>query len=160
MQQGGAPTGARAADLPFIVGRWETLSLAIVRALQRSRGTGPRATIKITPAFHRRAVGNPVPRHRPRTPTLAGACPPRYDEKTPSLHVGRGPVPRHRSCARPCRAGSPDPDLFGAGTPELQRWAQCLPAYQDQEVSPTRKKSRPGGLSYRTHRYMKHPYLI
>ena len=36
---------------------------------------------------------------------------PRYGEKTPSLHVGRGPVPRHRSRARPCRSRSPDLDL-------------------------------------------------
>ena len=29
----------------------------------------------------RRAVGKPVPRHRPRNPTLAGDRPPRYGEK-------------------------------------------------------------------------------
>ena len=28
---------------------------------------------------------------------LAGDRPPRYGEKTPPFHVGRGPVPRHRS---------------------------------------------------------------
>ena len=34
------------------------------------------------------------------------------------FHVGRGPVPRHRSCTRPlplCRSGSPDLDLFVIG---------------------------------------------
>ena len=35
--------------------------------------------------------------------------------------------------------------------------APALRANRDQEVSPTEKKSRPGGLSYRTHRNMKHP---
>ena len=64
-------------------------------AMQRSRGTGPRATKKITPSFPRRAVGKPVPRHRSRIPALAGACPPRYGEKTACVTVGRGPVPRH-----------------------------------------------------------------
>ena len=38
--------------------------------------------------------------------------PPRYDKKRPPLTVGRGPVPRHRSRARPCKSGSPNPDLF------------------------------------------------
>ena len=32
----------------------------------------------------------------------------------------------------------------GAGAPELQRWAQCLPVGETR-----RQKSRPGGLSYR-----------
>ena len=73
--------------VPFTVGRGpsqvstragERVSLAIVRVIQRSRGTGPRATRK----------------------------------KTPLLHVGRGPVPRHRSRARSCSSGSPDPDPF------------------------------------------------
>ena len=45
---------------PLHVGRWENLSLASVRAIQRSRGTGPRATVEIT---------------------LAGDRPPRYGEK-------------------------------------------------------------------------------
>ena len=47
----------------------------------------------------------------------------------------------------------------GAGAPELQRWARCLPVggtslsryapNRDQEVSPTGDEaSRPGGLSY------------
>ena len=51
----------------------------------------------------------------------------------------------------------------GAGAPELQRGTRCLPVgdahhsslralnvwqHRDQEVSPTEKKSRPGGLSY------------
>ena len=30
----------------------------------------------------------------------------------PPFIVGRGPVPRHRSRARPCKSGSPDPELF------------------------------------------------
>ena len=37
---------------------------------------------------------------------------PRATKKNATLIVGRGPVPRHPSRARPCRSGSPDPDLF------------------------------------------------
>ena len=49
--------------------------LAIARAIQRARGTGPRATIKTPPL----TVGRgPVPRHRSRNPTRAGDGPPRY----------------------------------------------------------------------------------
>ena len=63
----------------FIVGRWETLSLAIVRALQRSRGTGPRATMTKRFLSHRgglslRAEKNASPHRRARacpSPSLA-----------------------------------------------------------------------------------------
>ena len=37
---------------------------------------------------------------------------PRYGEKRLPLTVGRGPVPRHRPHAGPCKSGSPDPDVF------------------------------------------------
>ena len=33
-------------------------------------------------------------------------------KKQHTVTVGRGPVPRHRSCARPCSSGSPDPEPF------------------------------------------------
>ena len=77
----------------------------------------------------------PVPRQCSRTPMLAGDRPPRYGQirpngpKTPPLTVGRGPVPRHRSRALQ-RSRGPVPRATG--------------------------KLRPGGLSYRTHRNMKH----
>ena len=49
----------------------------------------------------------------------------------------------------------------GSGDPELQRWARYLPAGRPLASRPgrraDRKKSRPGGFSYRTHRNMKHP---
>ena len=32
--------------------------------------------------------------------------------ESPPFIVGRGPVPRHRYCTRPCSSGSPDPELF------------------------------------------------
>ena len=58
----------------------------MLRSTQRSRGTGPRATIKITPS---------------RAPTIAGDRPPRYGcgGRLP-FTVGRGPVPRHASVYR------------------------------------------------------------
>ena len=123
-------------------------------------------------------------------------------KKTPPLTVGRGPVPRHASCwqcseqfisdfgfkacpspgmrlaGRPHSPCSQDRLILirsGAGAPELQRLARCLPVgeahhlslrapnvwqHRDQEVSPTKKKSRPEGLSYRLHRDMKSPHVI
>ena len=65
---------------PFPIGRWENLSLASTRAIQRSRGTGPRATGKIK-TYH---------------------------------SVGQDRLILTRS---------------GAGAPELQRWARCLPVF-------------------------------
>ena len=91
-----------------------------------SRGTGPRATVKETALItvgrgpvprhawvcRSRAgteknapftVGRgPVPRQASRNPTFAGACPPRYGKKTAL----------HRTRARPCSSGSPDPEPF------------------------------------------------
>ena len=67
---GDSPPRDDEKTLPFHVGRGpshatragERVPLAIVRALQRSRGTGPRATGEKTPSLH---VGRgPVPRHR------------------------------------------------------------------------------------------------
>ncbi len=65
---------------------------------------GPRATVT-GHLLHRtapRLVGRgPVPRQRPRIPTIAGDRPPRYGRRTiffterSPLIVGRGPVPRH-----------------------------------------------------------------
>ena len=71
------------------------------RSIERSRGTGPRAT-GTGHFLHKTApfiVGRgPVPRHA----TIAGDRPPRYGnrtvflaEKRHPLTVGRGPVPRH-----------------------------------------------------------------
>ena len=52
----------RAGDRPPRYGeKWETLSLAIVRARQRARGTGPRTTMKKTAPCHRRARACPSP---------------------------------------------------------------------------------------------------
>ncbi len=90
------------------------------RALRRSRGTGPRATVK---KLHSLTVGRgPVPRHAPVYQKLAGETlsdarvasegPRATVKKTPPLTVGRGPVPRHRSCARPCRSRAPALDPF------------------------------------------------
>ena len=106
------------------------------------------------------------------TDAIAGDRPPRYDEKTPPFHVGRGPVPRHRPRA-PDLLPSVSQDRLklwhvcqailtcsGAGAPELQRWARCLPVggtslsryapHRDQEVSPTETSiaSRLGSRSY------------
>ena len=49
---------------------------------------------KATPPFI--VARGPVPRHRPRTPTLAGDRPPRYGKKTPPLHRSA------RACPSPC----------------------------------------------------------
>ena len=50
--------------------------LAMLRIIQRSRGTGPRATVARPSPF---TVGRgPVPRHAAVYPTIAGDRPPRY----------------------------------------------------------------------------------
>ena len=58
---------------------------------ERSRGTGPRATV-IRP--HRRARACPSPC------TIAGDRPPRYGVRDFFIIVGRGPVPRHAAVYR------------------------------------------------------------
>ena len=74
------------------------------RTIQRSRGTGPRATVKKTPPLH---VGRgPVPR---RAQTLEKTGVRERQKKTPRITVGRGPVPRYakrtiqRSRGKPAR---------------------------------------------------------
>ena len=112
---------------PFIVGcgpshatrACERVPLAIVRARQRSRGTGPRDTKKngaIRKKTPPRNVGRgPVPRHA----TIAGETRsharmasegPRATKKTArykknaTRNVGRGPVPRHATIAGETRS--------------------------------------------------------
>ena len=142
-------------------------------AMPRSRGTGPRATVGKT-VLHRRARACPSPGH-----DRGGQAPALRWKKTLSLHVG---LWENLSLAM-CLAGrliSPvDQDRLilirsGSGDPELQRWARCPPVgdahhsslrapnvwqHRDREVSPTGKPSRPGGLSYRGKRVMKHPHV-
>ena len=78
----------------------------MLRSTQRSRGTGPRATVKKSGSLHRRAraLAGFHTRMRagfPRHATLAGDRPPRYVTvrfswlKTAPVAVGRGPVLRH-----------------------------------------------------------------
>ena len=122
---------------------------------------GPRATIK---KRHSRTVGRgPVPRHRPRTPTIAGDRPPRYDKKRLPLTVGRGPVPRQHPRTSLCSSGAPAPDLFVIRRSQTTEVGTMSPG----------NASRPGGLSYRAPffhrraggwhrdvaRVMKHPQL-
>ena len=86
----------------------------LVLRFPRSRGTGPRATIKNAILTGGRG---PVPRQRPRTPTIAGDRPPRYVPGTPnSREIGPRPtiknaIPHRRAWALAChtrrRAGSP-----------------------------------------------------
>ena len=62
-------------------------------------------------------------------------------KKTPPLDVGRGPVPRHRSRARPVGQDRQILTRSGSGEPELQRWARCA-------------------LPSRVDKFMKHPHFI
>ena len=106
------------------------------RAIQRSRGTGPRATEKRHVTVGRgpspclaqsndRGGQAPALRKKRLPHRRARACPspcwdrggqaPALREKTACVTVGRGPVPRQRFAVRPphpCRSGSPDPDPF------------------------------------------------
>ena len=135
---------------------------------ERSRGTGPRATVIKAAAPH---------------PTIAGDRPPRYGEKTSPLTVGRGPVPRQRSIARSPLLSSPSVvqdrlilTRFGSGCsrttegessarpndrggqapalrlsrpPPLTVGRGPVPRHAAISAEPSRQKSRPGGLSYR-----------
>ena len=67
--------------------------------MQRSRGTGTRATVSRAAPF---PVGRgPVPRHVSVRQGLAGDRPPRYGmQGRLRFTVGRWPVPRHRACTR------------------------------------------------------------
>ena len=146
---GQAPALRKKITPPLHVGRWETLSLAMPRALQRSRGTGPRTTKKITPAL---TVGRgPVPRHASRTPTIAGDRPPRYEKNNAPLIVGRGPVPRQRSIA-PTIAGETRSDARMASegpratikiTPAFHRRAVGNPVPRQCSRTPTIVADRP-----------------
>ena len=71
----------------------------MLRSAETSRGTGPRATES------GRRLG-------PRT--FAADSPPRYSEKTPPLHVGRGPVPRYAAVYR--ELARDRPSRYGIGT--------------------------------------------
>ena len=110
----------------------ERVPLAMSRALQQSRGTGPRPTKKTPPSPSRARknsafiVGRgPVPRHRSHAIQHSQGTGPRPTKKTSSpsrrawalgCHMRmRAGFPRHRFRARPCRSGSPDPDPFGSG---------------------------------------------
>ena len=115
-------TGHRATvsrPSPFLVGRWEHLSFAMPGIHERSRGTGPRATVKKNATPLRRARACPSP-----CVLLANLLTP----------VGKARLILTRS---------------GSGEPELQRWAQCLPAFARP---PRRDKYRNG--------VMKHSHLI
>ena len=71
-----------------------------------------------------------------------GDRPPRYGEKTPSLHVGRGTGPRHRFASRPHPPIVQDRLILtrsGSGDPELQRWAQCPPPHFSIGIRPPPK---------------------
>ena len=111
--------------------------------MQRSRGTGPRATVKRTVFVSRCSSGSPDPElfviWRSQTteggssgvhPNAQGGQPPRYGEKNrPPNTVGRGPVPRHvwghRSVAgdRPPRYSNLGVFIVGRG-PE-GGWPPC-----------------------------------
>ena len=130
--------------LSFHIGRWENLSLA----MQRSRGTGPRATGKnATP--HRRARACPSPCLAPpnnrggqapalrekRMPLRSRGTGPRATmkktpaltkQKTPPLTVGRGPVPRHAS-RTPTIAGD-RPPRYGRRKIPFHRRARACPS--------------------------------
>ena len=61
-----------------------------------------------------------------------GGQAPALREKTAPFTVGRGPVPRHAFGYRQTASPPVGKDRLiltcsGASTPELQRWAQCLP---------------------------------
>ena len=110
-----------------------------LRSTERSRGTGPRATVTGGLLNRRTApftVGRgPVPRHAPVYQTFAGDRPPRYGKK-------HRPLRRARACPSPCCGLSND---RGGQAPAL-RYLDIFftgPSYRghrlhrDQEVSPT-----------------------
>ena len=96
-------------------------------------GTGPALREKTAPLPRRaRALGchTRIRAGCPRHAAIAGDRPPRYGKKRP-------PSRRARACPSPCVWLSDRVTPIGqehllltrsgAGTPELQRWAQCLP---------------------------------
>ena len=109
---------------------------AVFAQVERSRGTGPRATVNSRLRFTVGRGTGPRRASSERKTALAGV---RFSRKSgdrggqapalrlvkpPPFTVGRGPVPRNangHACAHSlCRAGSPDPASSGAGAPELQ----------------------------------------
>ena len=129
----------------------------------------PRAGEKT--ALHCRAVGKPVPRHRSRarpsssespdldpfvirraqttdgethimTMALAGDRPPRYDKKRRLLTVGRGPVPRHRSCPRTPTLAGDRPPRYGKKRP-LTVGRGPVPRHRSCPRNPTLAGDRP-----------------
>ena len=101
--------------------------LARVRYRQRSRGTGPRATVRKTARF---TVGRgPVPRHPECIERSRGPVPRATVSRTARLIIGRGPVPRHAPIAgetlSDARMASEGPR---ATEPETIAWA-CPPRY-------------------------------
>ena len=116
------------------------------RPLTVGRGTGPRQRSRARPC-RAGSPADPDPFVIRRSQTtegethivtmeIAGDRPPRYGEKTPPLHVGRGPVPRQRP-RTPTIAGD-RPPRYG----EIETGRSLLPGrHRDQEVSPTGLKS-------------------
>ena len=142
----------------------------MLRSTERSRGTGPRATLKKTPPL---PVGRgPVPRYAAIYRQFAGACPPRYAEKNAA------PSRRARACPSPCcalpnvRGGNPlgcacgirGPPRYGIGRVSsrlrgtgsfrsvgpLMSIEKCASPYQGPSDlnNVYSVASRPGGLSY------------
>ena len=70
-------------------------SVSSVRGIQRSRGTGPRATV-VKAALHRRARACPSP-SLVESNDHGGQAPALRLSRPPPFIVGRGPVPRHAS---------------------------------------------------------------
>ena len=73
------------------------------------------------------------------TMAIAGDRPPRYGEKTPPFHVGRGPVPRHRS-RHPTRAGDRPPRYEKNANPH--RRARALACHTRIRAGFPRHRSR------------------
>ena len=132
-------------DLRALLCRRDTIDMQDLKDLKRcfsrgrSRGTGPRATVKKTP---------------PPSSAIAGDRPPRYGEKNALFTVGRGPVPRHRR--RNLTFAGDRPPRYGEknGTPHRRARACPSPSSAQSnarggQAPALREKSRPGGLSYR-----------
>ena len=116
------PCRSRSPDLdPFVIRRSQTTERKHTSGRWKSRGIGSRQHL--------------------RTPTLAGDRPPRYGKKR-HVTVGRGPVPRHRSCARPYKSGSPDPNPFVIRRSQTTEGSPTK-RNRDQEGSPILTRTPP-----------------
>ena len=87
-----------------------------------------------------------------------GGQAPALRKKRHPLTVGRGPVPRHRSRARPCSSGSSealahlpsDPELFVIGRAQTTEGEKHVVTMDNAGDRPPRYgKTEPRGLSYR-----------